>query len=354
MRSAPISSGQTLDGYTITGRLGAGGMGEVYRAHDSRLGRDVAIKVLPLELANDPDRLSRFDREARALAALNHPNIATIHGIAQTAEAASSGQASAVRAIVLELVEGPTLSERLARGPVPLDEALAIARQIAEALDAAHERGIVHRDLKPSNIKIRPDGGVKVLDFGLAKLVNQVDGTSGFNGTEPLAVAATQSGLVIGTTAYMSPEQARGAQVDKRTDIWAFGCVLYEMLAARPAFGGATTSDTMASVLEREPDWSAMSPRTPADVMSLVFFFFCGVFSGSVSYCSRYSSLDLYPGHIFGPLDYAFGGLQRVPANLSTSRRRTRGRPPIFGATRALLYKQHCFSGCAKSGGFGL
>ena len=262
--------GQTLDGYTITGRLGAGGMGEVYRAHDSRLGRDVAIKVLPLELANDPDRLSRFDREARALAALNHPNIATIHGIAQTAEAASSGQASAVRAIVLELVEGPTLSERLARGPVPLDEALAIARQIAEALDAAHEKGIVHRDLKPSNIKIRPDGGVKVLDFGLAKLVNQVDGTSGFNGTEQLAVAATQPGLVIGTAAYMSPEQARGAPVDKRTDIWAFGCVLYEMLAARPAFGGATTSDTMASVLEREPDWSAMSPRTPADVMSLV------------------------------------------------------------------------------------
>ncbi len=213
--------------------------------------------------------MSRFDREARALAALNHPNIATIHGIAQTAEAASSGQASAVRAIVLELVEGSTLSERLARGPVPLDEALAIARQIAEALDAAHEKGIVHRDLKPSNIKIRPDGGVKVLDFGLAKLVNH-DGTSGFNGMEPLAVAATQSGLVIGTTAYMSPEQARGAQVDKRTDIWAFGCVLYEMLAGRPAFGGATTSDTMASVLEREPDWSAMSPRTPADVMSLV------------------------------------------------------------------------------------
>ena len=214
--------------------------------------------------------MSRFDREARALAALNHPNIATIHGIAQTAEAARSGQASDVRAIVLELVEGPTLSERLARGPVPLDEALAIARQIAEALDAAHEKGIVHRDLKPSNIKIRPDGGVKVLDFGLAKLVNQVDGTSGFNGTEQLDVAATQSGLVIGTTAYMSPEQARGAPVDKRTDIWAFGCVLYEMLAGRPAFGGATTSDTMASVLEREPDWSAMSPRTPADVMSLV------------------------------------------------------------------------------------
>ena len=253
-----------------SGLVGAGGMGEVYRAHDSRLGRDVAIKVLPTELANDPDRLSRFDREARALAALNHPNIATIHGIAQTAEAASSGQASAVRAIVLELVEGATLSERLARGPVPLDEALAIARQIAEALDAAHEKGIIHRDLKPSNIKIRPDGRVKVLDFGLAKLVNHVDGTSGFNGTEPLAVAATQPGLVIGTAAYMSPEQARGAQVDKRTDIWAFGCVLYEMLAGRPAFGGATTSDTMASVLEREPDWSAMPPRTPADVMSLV------------------------------------------------------------------------------------
>jgi eukaryotic-like serine/threonine-protein kinase len=265
----PIATGTRLGPYEIVGLVGAGGMGEVYRAHDSQLGRDVAIKVLPLELANDPDRLSRFDREARALAALNHPNIATIHGIAQTAEAASSGQAS-VRAIVLELVEGPTLSERLARGPVPLDEALAIARQIAEALDAAHEKGIIHRDLKPSNIKIRPDGGVKVLDFGLAKLVNHVDGTSDFDGTEPLAVAATQPGLVIGTAAYMSPEQARGGQVDKRTDIWAFGCVLYEMLAARPAFGGATTSDTMASVLEREPDWSAMSPHTPADVMSLV------------------------------------------------------------------------------------
>jgi hypothetical protein len=260
--------GQTVDGYTITGRLGAGGMGEVYRAHDSRLGRDVAIKVLPAELAKDPDRLSRFDREARALAALNHPNIATIHGIAQSADA-TAGRASVVRAIVLELVEGPTLAERLARGPVPPDEALAIARQIAEALDAAHEKGIVHRDLKPSNISIRPDGRVKVLDFGLAKLVNPVDGPSGFNGMEPLT-AETQPGLVIGTAAYMSPEQARGLPVDKRTDIWAFGCVLYEMLAARPAFGGATTSDTMASVLERQPDWSAMSPRTPADVMSLV------------------------------------------------------------------------------------
>jgi eukaryotic-like serine/threonine-protein kinase len=265
-----LTPGTRLGPYEVTAQIGVGGMGEVYRAHDSQLGRDVAIKVLPLELANDPDRLSRFDREARALAALNHPNIATIHGIAQTAEAASSGQASAVRAIVLELVEGPTLSERLARGPVPLDEALAIARQIAEALDTAHEKGIVHRDLKPSNIKIRPDGRVKVLDFGLAKLVNQVDGTSGLDGTEQLTVAATQPGLVMGTAAYMSPEQARGTLVDKRTDIWAFGCILYEMLAARPAFSGATTADTMASVLEREPDWGAMPPHTPADVMSLV------------------------------------------------------------------------------------
>ena len=262
--------GQALDGYTITGRLGAGGMGEVYRAHDSRLGRDVAIKVLPPNVANDPDRLSRFDREARALAALNHPNIATIRGIAQTAEAASSGQPFAVRAIVLELVEGPTLSERLAREPVPLDEALAIARQIAEALDTAHEKGIIHRDLKPSNIKIRPDGRVKVLDFGLAKLVNQVDVTSGFTGTEPLTVAATQPGLAIGTAPYMSPEQARGLPVDKRTDIWAFGCILYEVLASRPAFGGATTADTIASVLEREPDWSAMPARTPPEVVNLV------------------------------------------------------------------------------------
>jgi eukaryotic-like serine/threonine-protein kinase len=262
--------GQTLDGYTITGRLGAGGMGQVYRAHDSRLGRDVAIKVLPTELAADPDRLSRFDREARALAALNHPNIATIHGIAQTAAATSAGPASTVHAIVLELVEGETLSERLARAPVPLNEALGIARQIAEALDAAHERGIIHRDLKPSNIKIRPDGRVKVLDFGLAKLVNQVDVTSDVKRTEQLTVAATQPGLAIGTAPYMSPEQVRGLPVDKRTDIWAFGCIVYEMLAARPAFGGATTADTMSSVLEREPDWSALPTGTPPDVMSLV------------------------------------------------------------------------------------
>jgi serine/threonine protein kinase/Tol biopolymer transport system component len=262
--------GQTLDGYTITGRLGAGGMGEVYRAHDSRLGRDVAIKVLPTELANDPDRLSRFDREARALAALNHPNIATIHGIAQTAAATSAGPASSVRAIVLELVEGETLSERLARAPVPLNEVLGIARQIAEALDAAHERGIIHRDLKPSNIKIRPDGRVKVLDFGLAKLVNQVDVTSDIKGAEQLTVAATQPGLAIGTAPYMSPEQVRGLPVDKRTDIWAFGCIVYEMLAARLAFGGATTADTMSSVLEREPDWSALPTGTPPDVMRLV------------------------------------------------------------------------------------
>ena len=256
-----IATGTPIGAYDILGLLGAGGMGVVYRARDTTLRREVAIKILPRVFTADRERLARFEREARMLAALNHPHIGAIFGLEE---------AEGHRALVLELVEGETLADRVQRGPVPVAEALTIARQIADALDAAHEKGIIHRDLKPSNIKIRPDGHVKVLDFGLAKLVNQVDGTSGFDGTEQLAVAATQPGLVIGTAAYMSPEQARGAQVDKRTDIWAFGCVLYEMLAARPAFGGATTSDTMVSVLEREPDWSAMSPRTPADVMSLV------------------------------------------------------------------------------------
>ena len=256
-------TGQRLGIYQVLARIGAGGMGEVYRARDTRLGRDVAIKILPRAFTDQPDRLARFEREARALASLNHPHIAAIHGVEESA---------GVRALVLECVEGETLAERIARAGargLPIKEALDIARQIADALDAAHEKGIVHRDLKPANIKITPQGVVKVLDFGLAKL--DVDGAQ-TSGTESptLTVDDTREGLVVGTAAYMSPEQARGLAVDKRTDIWAFGCVLYEMLAGRTPFGRSTVTDTLAAVIEREPEWSALPGDTPANVHRLL------------------------------------------------------------------------------------
>ena len=240
--------GQRVGAYEITGRLGAGGMGEVYRARDTRLQRDVALKVLPAEVAGDPDRLARFEREARTLASLNHPHIAQIHGIEQ-------------RAIVMELVDGDDLAQRIARGAIPVDEALAIARQIADALDAAHAAGVVHRDLKPANIKIRHDGTVKVLDFGLAKV-----GTTGEDGRHSPTItspAMTQAGVILGTAAYMSPEQARGKALDKRTDIWAFGCVLYEMLTGVPAFEGETVTDVLSAIVRGEPGWDALPADTP-------------------------------------------------------------------------------------------
>jgi serine/threonine protein kinase len=235
-------------------------MGEVYRARDTKLGRDVAIKVLPEAVAREQERLARFEREGRTLAALNHPNIAIIHGLEDT---------GGVRALVMELVEGPTLADRIARGPVPPAEALSIARQIVDAFDAAHERGIVHRDLKPANIKITPEGVVKVLDFGLAKAADELlhpDLTQ----SPTITGVNTRDGVILGTAAYMSPEQARGAVVDKRTDIWAFGCVLYEMLAGRSAFGRDTLSDTLVSILDRDPDWTALPPGTPAHVRALM------------------------------------------------------------------------------------
>ncbi len=227
--------------YRVTGRLGAGGMGEVYRAYDDRLRRDVAIKVVPPSFTADPERLARFTREARLLAALNHPNIGAIYGVEESTD---------VRALVLELVEGDTLAERLERSGsgLPVVEALEIAKQIAAALDAAHEKGIVHRDLKPANIKISPDGIVKVLDFGLGKTL--VDGDN-----DPATRHETREGLILGTPAYMSPEQARGLVVDKRSDIWSFGCVLYEMITGRQAFDGEDVADTLGRVLQREPDW---------------------------------------------------------------------------------------------------
>jgi eukaryotic-like serine/threonine-protein kinase len=251
--------GQAHGPYVVSAPLGEGGMGEVYRARDSNLGRDVAIKILPRAFTADPDRLARFEREARLLASLNHPHIGAIYGVEES---------NGVRALVLELIEGETLADKLAgeeaRGEgLPIPEALAIARQIADALDAAHERGIVHRDLKPANIKITPAGIVKVLDFGLAKVIAG-DGSSPELSRGPtMNVDGTRDGMILGTAAYMSPEQARGQAVDKRTDIWAFGCVLYELLTGRPAFARATMSDTIAAVLTHEPDWTALPRTTP-------------------------------------------------------------------------------------------
>ncbi|MEP7308041.1 MAG: protein kinase [Acidobacteriota bacterium] len=260
--------GQRLGSYQIQSLLGAGGMGEVYRAHDSRLGRDVAIKILPRSFASDPERVTRLEREARLLASLNHPNIGAIYGLENIGE---------TPALVLELVDGVTLSERLEPAtragalPLSVSAALTIAKQIADALDAAHEARIVHRDLKPSNIKITSAGVVKVLDFGLAKVTT--DEASGVNGSYAPAAAAdgTRAGTILGTPAYMSPEQARGQAVDKRADIWAFGCVLFEMLAGKQAYGALdTAADAAASIPMREPDWRALPPNTPTAIRTLL------------------------------------------------------------------------------------
>ena len=276
--------GARIGVYDILAPIGTGGMGEVYRARDTRLGRDVAIKVVPPEFTKDPERLARFDREAHALAALNHPNIATIYGFEES---------GTVKALAMELVEGETLADVLTRcspaaasatsggtsgagrrRALPIDRALAIARQLADALDAAHEKGIVHRDLKPANIKVTPDGIVKVLDFGLAKICAP-DPDAGMPANAALtgssrATGATEEGRILGTTAYMSPEQARGQAVDKRADIWAFGCVLYEMLTGRMAFAGDTVSETIARILEREPDWAALPSGVAPGVVRLL------------------------------------------------------------------------------------
>jgi eukaryotic-like serine/threonine-protein kinase len=257
----PTLAGQRLGVYHVQDLIGVGGMGEVYRARDTRLGRDVAIKVLPRLFSADPERLTRFDREARLLASLNHPHVAAIYGFEET---------GGIHALVLELVEGPTLAERLQRGPVPTAEAMRIARQIADALEAAHARGVVHRDLKPQNIKVKPDGTVKVLDFGLAKETLATTDDADRSPASAAAFKGTRDGIILGTTRYMSPEQSRGHAVDKRTDIWAFGCIVFEMLTGRAAFPGETISDTLAAVLAQEPDWAALPADTPAAVRSLL------------------------------------------------------------------------------------
>jgi len=257
----PLVPGARIGQYEIVTLLGAGGMGEVYRARDARLQRDVAIKIVRDLAAGGPDRVARFRREAQVLASLNHPNIGAIYGVEDVGE---SG------ALVLELVNGPTLADRLARGPIPLDEATAIARQIADALAAAHDHGVIHRDLKPANIKLRPDGTVKVLDFGLAKVFADESGSSEPFNSPTLSLGATHAGVILGTAAYMSPEQARGKAVDKRTDVWAFGCVLYEMLAGRRAFSSDEVSDTLAYVITKPVDWAALPPDTPPAIRRLL------------------------------------------------------------------------------------
>ena len=258
----PTLTGKRLGPYEILSAIGAGGMGEVYQAHDTKLGRDVAIKVLPEAFAHDPERLTRFQREAKMLAALNHPNIATIYGLEQ-----SNGTSY----LVMELVSGETLADRVKReGALPVEEALAICKQIADALEAAHEKGIIHRDLKPANVKVTPEGKVKVLDFGLAKAFEGNGPNDDPSNSPTLSMAATMDGVLLGTAAYMSPEQARGKAVDHRADIWAFGCVLYEMLTGKQAFQGTDVTEILAAIVKTEPNFDALPAETPQAIRNLL------------------------------------------------------------------------------------
>ena len=261
----PLAPGTRFGPYEIAGLIGAGGMGEVYLARDTKLDRDVAIKVLPAAFTSDPERLGRFEREARTLASLNHPHIAHVYGLEDIS--ATTTSSAPVRALVMELVEGEDLAQRIARGPMRVADVILIARQIVDAVGAAHDKGIIHRDLKPANITVTQDGTVKVLDFGLAKTLG-AEADAGSAAT--ITSAGTVPGVVLGTAAYMSPEQARGQAVDARSDVWAFGCVLFEMLAGRRAFPGATTSDTIARILEREPDWAALAASMPPSLRRLL------------------------------------------------------------------------------------
>ena len=255
-----LASGTKLGPYEIVAPLGVGGMGEVYRARDPKLGRSVAVKVLPSQIARDRTTLERFEREARVLASLNHPNIASIYGF----------EDSAHPGLVMELIEGPTLADRIAAGPVPVEEALPIAKQICDALEYAHDRGVIHRDIKPANVKVTADGTVKLLDFGLAKALESTGSDSDISSSPTFTRLATQAGLILGTAAYMSPEQAKGRPVDRRTDIWAFGCVLFEMLTGKMAFSGESVTDTLAEIIKSEPDWSLLPPETPRSVHKLI------------------------------------------------------------------------------------
>src|SRR5512139_2472107 len=249
--------GKTLGHYRVGEQLGRGGMGEVYSAEDLNLNRKVALKFLPDAFAGDPERMARFEREAKLLASLNHPNIAAIYGLEQ-----SEGK----RFLVLELVEGETLAQRLSKGPLPVEEALGVCRQIAEGLEAAHEKGVIHRDLKPANVMITEGDKVKILDFGLAKALADETQAVDSSQSPTLTEAMTGPGVILGTAAYMSPEQAKGKAVDRRADIWAFGCILYECLTGRKAFEGETVTETLAAILKGEPDWNALPATTPPNI----------------------------------------------------------------------------------------
>ena len=253
--------GETISHYKILEKIGQGGMGEVYRAQDTTLEREVAIKVLPAAFTHDPERLARFEREAKLLASLNHPNIAAIHGLEES---------DGIRFLVLELVEGETLAERVAKGPLPVQEALEVCRQIAEGMEGAHEKGVIHRDLKPANVKITPEGKVKILDFGLAKAFEEETSDIDLSQSPTLTEGMTRAGVILGTAAYMSPEQAKGKAVDKRADIWAFGCVLYECLTGKRAFEGETLAETLASILKGEPDWPLLPHSVPRLLSTLL------------------------------------------------------------------------------------
>jgi serine/threonine-protein kinase len=310
--------------YEVVSAIGAGGMGEVYRARDTRLHRDVALKILPDVFALDPDRLARLDREAQVLAALNHPNIAAIYGF-------ESGPAEAgphIRALALEMVEGPTLADRITEGALGVDEALPIARQIAAALEAAHESGIVHRDLKPANIKVRADGTVKVLDFGLAKAVENSPGRSGSVSMSPTLTtpAVTGIGTIMGTAAYMAPEQARGRVVDKRADIWSYGCVLYEMLTGRRAFDGSDVTDVLASVIKTDPEWDALPAGLPAPVRTVI------------KHCLKKDPAQRFRdiGDVRLALSGAFHTAAEAPAAVPVAARRRSPRAAVLAGTGAL------------------
>jgi len=253
--------GKTLSHYKVIEKIGSGGFGDVYRAEDTTLKREVAIKVLPEQFTEDPQRLARFEREAQILAQLNHPNIAAIYGLEE---------ADGVRFLALELVPGDTLQERVAKGPVPVEEALEVCRQIAEGVEAAHEKGVIHRDLKPANVKVTPEGKVKILDFGLAKAFEEETPVTDISQSPTLTEEMTRAGVILGTAAYMSPEQAKGEPVDKRADIFAFGCVLYELLTGKRTFDGKTITETLAKILEGEPNWKALPATTPWRIQELL------------------------------------------------------------------------------------